>query len=381
MSAQTITPKNRVFPLANTEVGWFLIGCPSGNSVENIPIASESFVLGRRAESSLRLKSPCVSGRHAEILIVDDHLFLRDLDSTNGTFLNRIPVKSPTRVESGDHIQIADVEFRVEYRDDQSHDDSNLREQAKTHPSVNAFHSEWVMSQLEDLIRKKSINPHYQPILDLNTKKTVGFESLARSDVSGLESPLRMFETAEIVNREVQLSIICREIAIRKFPKFDPCPAIFVNTHPHESLEVDVIPTIGLLREARPDVPIVVEFHEKTIQSSHIMLENKAMLADLGVKIAYDDFGAGQSRLLELVQAPPDYLKFDRSLISGLHEANAYHHRMLELLIKTAGEFGIVTLAEGVEEVEEAEAAREIGFDLVQGYLFGRPSPVPQFLS
>lgn len=378
MSTQTITPPTKSSPTSAVDAGWWLVGGVSSESLSRIPVNSSSFVVGRRSECHLSLRSHCVSGRHAEILMVGDSLFLRDLNSTNGTYLNRRPIKTPTPVEPGDHIQIADVEFRVEFRrPDPILDDTNILDQKKTNPAVRSLQRDWVMSQLEDLIAQKAVVPHYQPIIDLIRNERFGFESLARSHADGLETAMKMFRTAEMVNREVALSIVCRDVAIRNTPRTNPCLPVFVNTHPHESMEIDVIPTIYALREQRPDVPIVVEFHEKTIQSSAIMLENKSRLADLGVRIAYDDFGAGQSRLLELVQAPPDFLKFDQSLIRDIHYANAYHQRMLVMLIEIAHDFGISTIAEGVELVEEAETVAQIGFKLAQGYYFGCPEPNP----
>lgn len=107
------------------------------------------------------------------------------------------------------------------------------------------------------------------------------------------------------------------------------------------------------------------------------MLEYKAILGEIGVKIAYDDFGAGQSRFLELVKAPPHYLKFDRCLIQDIHEANPQQLKMIRSLVESARDAGITTLAEGVEKQEEAIVCSELGFQLGQGYYFGRPVANP----
>lgn len=64
----------------------------------------------------MQVASVRVSGRHAEILRVGDHLLIRDLGSTNGTFVNRRRVRQPTPIGDGDHIEIADLEFRLEFQ-------------------------------------------------------------------------------------------------------------------------------------------------------------------------------------------------------------------------------------------------------------------------
>ena len=101
---------------ASVDTGWYLTGCVEpGRSICKFPINSESFVIGRRPGVSLTLPSGRVSGRHAEIIIVGEHLFIRDLGSTNGTFVNRRKVVRPTPIGEGDHIELADTEFRLEY--------------------------------------------------------------------------------------------------------------------------------------------------------------------------------------------------------------------------------------------------------------------------
>ena len=98
-------------------------------------------------------------------------------------------------------------------------------------------------------------------------------------------------------------------------------------------------------------------------------------MRDLDIKLAYDDFGAGQARLVDLAKVPPDYLKFDIALIRGIHTASAQQRQLVDTLVRMVQDFGIAALAEGVECAEEAEVCREIGFDYAQGYYFGKPAP------
>lgn len=327
----------------------------------------------------LCLKSQRVSGHHAELFFIGNTLFIRDLGSTNGTFVNRQRVLQPTPVEQGDHIEIADVEFRVEYNSPgKSAGLLSLSELKKTVRDLNSICEDWVLSQFKELILQRQIVPHFQTIVDLRNSHVVGYESLARSSMSGLENPAKMFQTAELVNQEVELSVICRERAIESAARHYLADPIFVNTHPHENMQSDVIPSIRKLQQRFPDVQIVVEFHEKSIESVSAMLDYKARLDDMGVRVAYDDFGAGQSRLLELIKAPPHFLKFDRCLVSDIHEATPLHRKFLKSLVDSAHDANITTLAEGIETAAEAEACKDLGFGLGQGFLFSRPVEIPR---
>ncbi|MBR9984336.1 MAG: EAL domain-containing protein, partial [Desulfosarcina sp.] len=71
----------------------------------------------------------------------------------------------------------------------------------------------------------------------------------------------------------------------------------------------------------------------------------------------------------------PDYLKFDISLIRQIHLAPKRLHQMISTFIKASHDLGILTLAEGIECAEEAELCEQLGFDLGQGFFFGRPAP------
>lgn len=376
MTVQTLGPAPAA-AAPKARDGWYLVGClPQSRGLSHIKVDSPTFVIGRHTELDLPLASQCVSARHAEILQIGSHLFLRDLGSTNGTFLNRRRVQQPTPIANGDHIEVANVEFRVEFRcDEHGSPPSGMDELKKTAQAIDVLESNWVLSQFHQLMQSASVIPFYQPLVSLHSGDFVGFEALARTQLTGLENPAQLFHTAELVNQEVELSLICRRKAVELARWLPTGHELFVNTHSHECLEVDVLPSVRQLRESFPNVSLVVEIHEGAIHNPKMTLEFCQRVRELGCKVAYDDFGAGQSRLLELVKAPPDYLKFDSCLIRDVHAANPYQWRMIKMLVDMCHDVPIITVAEGVEKAEEADACRELGFDLAQGYYFGRPQP------
>ena len=119
---------------------------------------------------------------------------------------------------------------------------------------------------------------------------------------------------------------------------------------------------------------MTLEVHEAAAADLTTMKMLRIALDDLQMKLAYDDFGAGQARLNELVEARPHFVKFDRKMITNLDKADAHRRQMVETLVSMCRQLGIVTLAEGVENAAEAEACAAIGFELMQGYHFGRPA-------
>ena len=365
------------------DTGWILTGCTGpGRSMSVIELNADTFTVGRRPGVDLQLQSLRVSGRHAEILRVGGHMFIRDLGSTNGTFVNRRRVRQPTPIVSGDHIEIADVEFKIEQRVSPAATTvSILPSLKKTAQAIDSLEPDWVMSQFDRLIKERAIVPHYQPIISMTDQSRFGYEALARSQMTGLETPGSMFQTAQLVNRQVELSLVCRNRGLEVGREFPIGTRVFVNTHPHECLEVDVLPSLLRMREICPTIQIVVEIHEGTVQQPASVRYFADQLRDHGIELAYDDFGAGQARLLELVKAPPDYLKFDACLIRNIDRCTSNQWRMLQMLVDMARDFPTMTLAEGIETQEEAEACRELGFELGQGFFFGRPQEIDKHLA
>ena len=94
----------------------------------------------------------------------------------------------------------------------------------------------------------------------------------------------------------------------------------------------------------------------------------------LGIKVAYDDFGAGQSRLAELIAVPPDFLKLDRELVTGLGD-NQVKQRLVKAIVNACQDLNVTTLAEGIETPEELQACLDLRIDLGQGFLLGSPQP------
>jgi len=149
---------------------------------------------------------------------------------------------------------------------------------------------------------------------------------------------------------------------------------LFLNTHPAELADFkQLVVSLREIRNARPQQPITLEVHEAAVADITTMKMLRLALDDLNMRLAYDDFGAGQARLSELVEARPEYVKFDRKLISGIDKKGKNHMRMVQSLVKMCRQLGIVTLAEGVESAAEAAACRKLGFELMQGFHFGRP--------
>ena len=345
---------------------WHLVGRVGDiDRVRQIPIRENPFTIGRRKDVTLSVPNGTVSGIHARIVEANGSLQLEDLQSTNGTFVNGVRLSRPAHLRPNDILQLGDLTLRVQCHDSEPAEGTMMKDVESAAESL---------VQFDKLITERSMTPHFQPIVDLQINDHVGLEVLARSQLPGLETPHAMFHAAEQLDRERELSEMLRWKGMELFLD-NPTPChLFLNTHPHERYS-DLTDSMARLRRACGDRELTLELHEGAILNLRELREFHASLRDLDITLAFDDFGAGQARLRELAESPPDYLKFDMSVIRGIDSASREKQRMVATLVHVARDLGAIPLAEGVETDGEEEACRGLGFQLAQGFLFGRPQP------
>jgi EAL domain-containing protein (putative c-di-GMP-specific phosphodiesterase class I) len=183
-----------------------------------------------------------------------------------------------------------------------------------------------------------------------------------------------MFRIATERGRQVELSATARRQGIAAAEAYGLLGKLFVNTHPDELIDApSLLSCMEALQAKYPRAEIVVEVHETSIASFSGLSDLRRRLTDVGIGLAFDDFGAGQSRLLELTSVKPDFIKFDRSLVSQIDQAQSDRIGVLRSLVNIVLDLGITPLAEGIETQGEADICRQLGFELAQGYLYGRP--------
>lgn len=353
---------------------WFFAGQVDGSEpARHVPIHNTPFKIGRRSNLPLTLPCESVSKEHAEIDQRDGILYLQDLGSTNGTYINGERVTGEHAIQEGDIIQFATVVFRLG------------RETSDTESGTVAQDTgdrALAMMQFDRLIHEDAVVPFFQPIVTMeDDHKVIGFEGLGRSRLFGLQTPAEMFMTASQLNLEAELSRVLRRRGLEIAEAFPQDMNLFVNTHPAELAEAGLTESLEEIRALHPDRKITLEIHEGAITSPNMIRQIRTVLTDLDMKLAFDDFGAGQARLVELGEVRPDYLKFDMKLVQGIDRAAPSRQQVVAALVQMVNDLGTIPLAEGVELPGTHETLCQMGFQLGQGYLYGRPASISKCLA
>ncbi|WP_313087636.1 bifunctional diguanylate cyclase/phosphodiesterase [Pseudomonas sp.] len=237
------------------------------------------------------------------------------------------------------------------------------------------------LSTLDRILAHGDITSLFQPIVSLSARRAVGFEALTRGPSNtSLHSPINLLAAARFAGRLNELEMTCRENACRRYSQQQLQGKLFLNASPETLLDATHRPgrTLELLREYHiPPERVVIELTEQTPTDDFELLDAALHhYRDMGFSIALDDLGAGYSSLRMWSQLRPDYVKIDRYFIDGIHR-DAIKREFVESILKIARASRAQVIAEGIELHAELEILGDMGVDLVQGYLLGRPSEEP----
>ncbi len=346
----------------------------SENVYGKVMVNTLPFIIGRKPDLELSIEAHSISRRHAEIIDSDGHLCIKDLNSTNGTFLNDNKITESTQINDGDILRLGDIELRVVI------EEHNLASSTENMEHTYIATGDSIEKKLirgikefKQLILNKQVKGVLQPIVN-NGQSVIAYELLGRGSHPGIpEAPGPLFHIAEHVGEEIALSELFLDVGLLLTRSFPQNSCFFFNVHPKEIKDPNPLyQRLEKIIVDYPNIRLVLEIPEQAVTDIKQMHDIKKHLHKLKIGLAFDDFGSGQARLLELADVSPDIVKFDICLIHDIDTANPARQRMIEMLVNFSHEHGIKVLAEGVETAEEDVVCRQMGFDMIQGFYYGR---------
>jgi EAL domain-containing protein (putative c-di-GMP-specific phosphodiesterase class I) len=348
-----------------------------GEAPHRILLDQLPFRIGRSMTAHYIIYSRQVSKDHSEIFRDGKDFRIRDLGSTNGTFVNGQRVNSAPLL-NGDIIHIAHKELRFGYEPIEAHDDVG---RCFTEPAASQLPASVIRSSnhLREMLNSQSVRVVFQPIIDMETRAVLGFEALGRGTHRELSTnPGDLFGLADQCHLSCELSRLFRSVAVEEASRLPDHTMLFFNIHPSEMDSEALIDSLRDLKKMlRKAQQVVLEVHEGVVADVASMRWLREQLNELEIGLAYDDFGAGQARLTELAEVPPDFIKLDRSLIRDI-DRGAARQDVIKALNRVCADLQVESIAEGVETAAEAAVCQKLGCHYGQGFLFGRPQPLAQ---
>ncbi|MGH7738130.1 MAG: EAL domain-containing protein [Candidatus Tyrphobacter sp.] len=251
--------------------------------------------------------------------------------------------------------------------------------EAQTH-----FVNSQAVSRIRDLLVRGAMDVALQPIWDVEAKKILAYEALARPPAEfRFDGPQDAFDAALRIGRTMDLDMLCIRSALAVTCDRAAGVPVFVNVTP-ATLEhplVEATSILALLKEYELDSSrVVFEITEGAIRDLDTLVRRADALRNLGIRICADDAGTGTSGMTLLSSLTFDFVKIDHTLL--LEAASAKRRGVLTGILAIADAMGADVIAEGVETPELLEFARNLhrivrvqsgGVQGLQGYLLGRP--------
>lgn len=241
-----------------------------------------------------------------------------------------------------------------------------------------------IANNLHDALQKQEFYLLFQPIVDLMSERSTGFESLLRwqdADL-GLVSPMEFIPVAESTGNIMNIGYWVLRHTCRAYQALKVTAGgdifVSVNISSHQFRDKEFVENVHkiLLEEGMAPRNLVFEITESQLMEDvQMAIKVLQALREIGCRVSIDDFGTGYSSLSYLRLFPVDILKIDRSFIADLASDNN-SIALLKAIVMISDSLQIGVIAEGLETDEQLAIVKSLGITTAQGYLLGRPSPV-----
>jgi EAL domain-containing protein (putative c-di-GMP-specific phosphodiesterase class I) len=223
--------------------------------------------------------------------------------------------------------------------------------------------------RLARVLREGLLSVVYQPVFNVESNRLVAYEALARFRSEPVQGPDAWFADAAAAGLQGELERAALTVAMEGLAQIPAGVYLSLNVSPSTLLEPDF--------DGKPLSRLMLEVTEHSSVTDYAAVERQlAPLRAAGMRLAVDDAGAGFASFRHILQLRPDVIKLDASLIRHIDQ-RPDSRALASALIRFAQETGCRMVAEGVETVDELRVLRELAVNKAQGYLLGRPGPLP----
>ena len=234
--------------------------------------------------------------------------------------------------------------------------------------------------QFTEMLLDRRVSSVYEPIVDVGTRTVFGYEALVRGpEGTPLHSPVALFRAAQTHDLVFELDCLCRASGLKGAVDFPGETKLFLNIMPTSIHDPNFQPDrlIETLQECRLSPrDVVLEINEQeSIDDYVIFRELSDRYRSLGFQFALDDAGSGYSGFEHMIEVAPEFIKIDRSMVSGVDQDQTKQD-VLSALLALAERMGARVIGEGLDTLEELATLGRLGIHFGQGWLFGHPTPL-----
>jgi EAL domain-containing protein (putative c-di-GMP-specific phosphodiesterase class I) len=370
--------RTNLLPSASKSLLWLERETP-GQEPERVELDRLPFTVGRNESCDYQIRSARVSREHAEFVREGASIRVRDLKSTNGTFVNGQRIDEH-RLVDGDLVVIADVHFSFRTSQEEAARKTVTQVMERLPAGGDDGHEDPVrdlihaVRRMHETLLHRAARNRFQPIFDLTENRCVGYEAIPRTQAAGEAAAQQVVDGTDCRLTE-RMSQLHRLIAAEHVAKLPGATLLFVNLQAAE-VGADFVPqSLARLAAVAGGKQVVAEIPDSAVVDIPYFRDFRARLKELGIGVAFDGFAGSPNQLKTQAEFAPDFLKLAVALTRGL-DKSTQRQQQVKSLVEATSELGVQLIAVGVHSDNEARAIREAGCRLAQGDHFGHAQTV-----
>jgi EAL domain-containing protein (putative c-di-GMP-specific phosphodiesterase class I) len=360
-------------------LAWLEAYSAEGDAVERTPVDPFPFVIGRDESATMQIPSNRVSREHAAIVREGNGHRVKDLGSTNGTFVNGRRIETAV-LSDGDILTVADVELSFVCSRAAQRQDTVTQVIAPAGPDDGeenvALGVVRGVRHLHEMILHGCFENLFQPVVDLQSGGVVGYEVLSDQDLdtAGRSAAERLLLTADC-RLTTRLRQLRRMSAIEAAAAFPGELLLFLKLDASEIGAAWLADSLGALRaRLAPEQRLVIEVPDSAVSNTPYTRDFRSYLREREIAIAHDGFAGSASQLKNMSGVSPHFLKLAPSLVRGIHR-NHQCRGQIQGIVRAAREGGFEVIAVGIRVAEESAALGKLGCRFGQGPFYGDAQP------
>jgi EAL domain-containing protein (putative c-di-GMP-specific phosphodiesterase class I) len=332
-----------------------------------------------------------VSRRHAQLECRDGMVTVRDLGSSNGTFVDGEPLpadvprplRDQQRVRFGHLTLLFAADVTGSPQAEQATDPDTqvieltvmerLGELLAAPGEAVVSPSSVVVERVQRALHSDELGIVFQPVVGLRLRRVAGVEALTRIAIEPRRGPDVWFGEAFTVGLGVDLELLAITRALEQLGRLPADVYLALNTSPETVLSAGFAAAL----EAVPLGRLVVEVTEHAAVADYEALRHAlAPFRAGGLRLAIDDMGSGYANMQHVLRLAPDIIKLDVALVRGI-DGDRARRALAGSLAVFAEEMGARLVAEGIETPGELATLIELGVPYGQGFHLAHPGPLP----
>lgn len=361
-----------------SEKCWFLEGMLQPGKTVLIRLEKFPFVIGRDPECQLSLASKDISRQHAVLEKRGEFLWLKDLNSTNGTFLNRrrlnvVAAEAP--LKEGDIIHFGTLEFRLAWRNSEENQPGEVIPDTTMLQMKDELPQQFVKNdkQFLNLLEKGNVGIIFEPVVHLQNQSILAHEAIGKANDRDLPSEeTALFSLAERLGKESEFSELVREKALERYKNVpNKGQFLFLNIFSSEQDLKLLLRSIQRLTKQANQASLGMQASSLNIKEISTLIQLRSAFDALNIYLIIDEIPNSAARAEELKEIGARFYKINAlAILEAMQDANAA--KRLKNVLKILNDKNSIIIAKGIHDAQILQfCQRQLGIEYGQGQHFG----------